>query len=524
MKKQVTPSCSRHTAVAYARYSSAGQRDVSIEQQLADIRAFAKREGYTVVHEYADHARSGFKNSSARTAFQSMMAAAESGTFDTVLCWKVDRFGRNREEAATFKGRLRRFGVKVVYAMEPIPEGSAGVLLEGMLEATAEWYSRQLSENVTRGMTDNAQRCLYNGTRVLGYRRGPDGRYELDPEEAGIIRTIFSLYCSGYSAAQICRRLNAQGIKSARGFAFRPQAILRIISNERYIGIYIWGDIRIPDGMPAIIERSVWEEAQRMKKKTARHVEQGSTDFLLTGKAYCGHCGAAMVGDSGTSKDGTRHYYYSCQARRSRKDCRKKSISKDALESRVIDFVLDEVLSEENIEQNAKVIMDLQEKELKSSPLAAMEAEYAEARKKIANINNAIAAGIWNSSTSAMLKTLEDEAENLRVSVEMLRFSQSQLLDHDRVVFFLRRFAKGDRNDPLFRRHIIETFINAVYVFDDHLDIVTNNREGNQRFPLEDLRDVFGPDPASPCSDCVSNASPTATHPNTHITIYRIAI
>ena len=67
-KKSSTPSCSPRTAVAYARYSSAGQRDVSIEQQLTDIRAFAKREGYTIVHEYADHARSGFKNTSARTA------------------------------------------------------------------------------------------------------------------------------------------------------------------------------------------------------------------------------------------------------------------------------------------------------------------------------------------------------------------------------------------------------------------------------------------------------------------------
>ena len=87
MKKSPVPSCSPNTAVAYARYSSAGQRDVSIEQQLQDIRAFAKREGFTLVHEYADHARSGYKNTNARTAFQNMMKAAESGSFDTLICW-----------------------------------------------------------------------------------------------------------------------------------------------------------------------------------------------------------------------------------------------------------------------------------------------------------------------------------------------------------------------------------------------------------------------------------------------------
>ena len=519
MKKKAALSCSPHTAVAYARYSSAGQRDVSIEQQLADIRAFAKREGFTLVHEYADHARSGFKNASARTAFQSMLAAAESGSFDTIIAWKVDRFGRNREDSAIYKGKLRRHGVKVLYAMEPIPEGSAGVLLEGMLEATAEWYSRQLSENVTRGMTDNARRCLYNGTRILGYTRGADGRYAIQPDEAAVVRHIFELYTAGFSAARICADLNDKGILTSRRKWFRPESVLRAVNNERYTGVYIWGDIRVPGGMPAIIERSVWEEAQRMKTKTARHVEQGAVDYLLTGKAFCGLCGAAMIGDSGTSRDGTRHYYYTCQSRKARKGCTKKSLQKDALESAVISFVLDFVLSDAEIEKTADVIMKLQEEEMKTSPLAAMEAELAEVNKKIRNINEAIAAGIWNSSTSAILKELEDHADDLRTSVEMLRYSQSQLLDRDRVLFFLHRFTKGDRNDPLLRRHIIETFINAVYVFDDHLKIVINNCEGNRRFPLDSL-----PADSPPGSDNVPSGVPSVLHPNTRISIYKIAI
>ena len=520
MKKNVVPSCPPRTAVAYARYSSAGQRDVSIEQQLADIRAYAKREGFTLVHEYADHARSGYKNASARFSFQAMLKAAESGSFDTIIAWKVDRFGRNREDSAIYKGKLRRFGVKVLYAMEPIPEGSAGVLLEGMLEATAEWYSRTLSENVTRGMHDNAQRCLYNGTRILGYSRGPDGRYALNPAEAAVVRNIFDLYRAGYSAARICRMLNDRGVKTSRGKQFAPEGLMRILTNERYTGVYIWGDIRVPDGMPPIISVSDFEEAQRMTGKTSRHVEQGAVDFLLTGKAFCGHCGAAMIGDSGTSKDGTRHYYYTCQARKARTGCHKKSLQKDYLESAVVNFVKEHVLAEEYIVQTADLVMRQQEEQLKSSPLAAMEAEYAEIKKKIDNINDAIAAGIWNSSTSARLKVLEDDAETLRVSVETLRYSQAQLLDRDRVLFFLRRFLKGDPDDPRVRRNIISTFVNAVYVFDDHLDIVTNNCEGNQRFPLSDLPDDF----ASECSDNVPSGVPAVIHPNTAVTVYRIAI
>ena len=294
---------------------------------------------------------------------------------------------------------------------------------------------------------------------------------------------------------------------------------MRILRNERYTGVYIWGDVRVPDGMPAIIDKSTFEEAQHMKAKTGRHIEQNSTDFLLTGKAFCGLCGAAMIGDSGTSKDGSRHYYYSCQAHKARKGCTKKSVRKDRLESAVVDFVLDVVLSDAEIEKTADAVIELQAEELKSSPLSAMEAEYAEVLKQIDNINNAIAAGIWNSSTSAKLKVLEDTAENLRVSVETLRFSQAQLVDRDRVLFFLHRFTKGDRTDPLLRRHIIEMFINAVYVYDDHLKVVINNVEGNQRFPLEDL-----PADSPPCSDNVSDSVPIVTHPNTRVTIYCLAM
>ena len=161
-------SCAPKTAVAYARYSSAGQRDVSIDQQLRDIHSFAEREGYVIIHDYADHAKSGFKNIERREQFHAMLAAAESGAFDTVIAWKVDRFGRNRRESASYKGQLADNGVSVVYAMEPIPKGAAGCLTEGMLEAIAEWYSQNLSENTKRGLHDNALKCMANGPICLG--------------------------------------------------------------------------------------------------------------------------------------------------------------------------------------------------------------------------------------------------------------------------------------------------------------------------------------------------------------------
>lgn len=515
--KQPTITCRPKTAVAYARYSSAGQRDVSIEQQLADIRAYAQREGYHIIHEYADHARSGFKNISARTEFQAMISAASSGTFDTVLCWKVDRFGRSREDSAIYKGQLSRLGVSIVYVMEPIPTGAAGVLTEGMLEAIAEWYSRNLSENVRRGMSDNARKCLYNGVTVYGYDGIRNQRYQINDAQASVVRQIFQLYIDGHSLADIARILNSSGQRTESGKQFTINKLYNILKQERYLGIYIFGDYRIPDGMPAIIDEETWEKAQRMKSKTSRHYEKQPDIYLLTGKAFCGHCGKPMVGDSGTSKTGELHYYYSCQSKKRRSGCDKKSIRKRLLEDTVINFLLDHVLSGPETEDIADTVHEVMQQRRDSSPLRSMESELKETERKISNTNRAIAEGVFSASTLEMLHSLEETAASLRLSIDARRYAEEKLLDRDQILFYLSKFSQLDRNDPADRRFLVNTFLNSVYVYDDHLRILVNATENCVTIPLQDL-----PPDDSPGSDTVSDRLLVLTHPNSVMILYRV--
>ena len=515
-RKQEKPSTK--TAVAYARYSSAGQRDVSIEQQLRDIHAYAEREGYTIVHDYADHARSGFKNTRARVAFHEMITAAETGSFDTILAWKVDRFGRNREDAAIYKGKLRRCGVHVVYVMEPIPDGAAGVLTEGMLEAIAQWYSENLSENVIRGLTDNANKCLYNGAHIYGYSCGPDQHYIINEAEACVVRQIFKLYTSGRSMASIARNLNDAGQRTEKGKLFTLNKIYNILHQERYIGVYLWSDIRIPGGMPVIIDQKTWNEAQLMRSKTTKHHEDSPAEYLLTGKAFCGHCGCPLVGDSGTSKTGTTHYYYSCQSHKRRSGCSKKSIRKEYLEDKVISFLLDHCLTGEEMEKIADAVVASEKAKAQSSPLESMRSELRATIRKIDNINNAIAEGIWTSSTAVKLKSLEETAESLRGSISVLEFSQGQLIDRKKVLFFLSRFQSLDRTNQNDRRFLIQTFLNSVYVYDDRLTITINAVEGNLIIPLADIPDT------SPGSDIVCLGLLRRTHPNSTVFAYVVGM
>ena len=507
-------TCPPRTAVAYARYSSAGQRDVSIDQQLRDIRAYAEREGYHILHEYADHARSGFRNVSARTEFQSMISAAADGSFDTILCWKVDRFGRSREDSAIYKGQLSRLGVSVVYVMEPIPEGAAGVLTEGMLEAIAEWYSRNLSENVKRGMNDNARHCLYNGTTIFGYDGIRNQRYQINEEQAAVVRQIYSLYIDGYSMAEVCRILNSAGQRTESGKIFTINKINNILKQQRYRGIYIFGDYVIPDGMPRIIDDDTWEKAQHMKGKTGRHYENSPVEYLLTGKAFCGHCGKPLVGDSGTSKTGTTHYYYTCQTKKRRSGCDKKSIRKDRLETFVVNFLMDQVLSSAKIEEIADMVYEHQKKQQDSSPLRAMESELRETERKIENTNRAISLGANGYSTLNMLHQLEETAASLRLSIEARKFAEGKILDRDFIVFFLSGFSSLDRNDPVDRRTLIRVFLNSIYVYDDHARIFVNTSDTETVIPF----DALPPEPKS--SDSVSVVLPSEIHPNSVLLQY----
>ena len=120
-------------AVIYARYSSYGQQEQSIEGQIRDCRAYCEREGFKVVGEYIDRAISGRTDD--RPDFQRMIEDASRKKFQMVIVWKLDRFARNRYDSAVYKARLKKHGVKVVSVMENITDSPEGIILEGLLES-----------------------------------------------------------------------------------------------------------------------------------------------------------------------------------------------------------------------------------------------------------------------------------------------------------------------------------------------------------------------------------------------------
>lgn len=132
------------TAVIYARYSSDKQTEQSIEGQLRVCRDYAERNGILIVDTYIDRAMTG-KNDH-RGAFQKMLKDSQKKLWDYVLVYKLDRFSRNKYETAIHKKTLRDNGVRILSAMENIPETPEGIILESLLEGMAEYYSAELAQ------------------------------------------------------------------------------------------------------------------------------------------------------------------------------------------------------------------------------------------------------------------------------------------------------------------------------------------------------------------------------------------
>ena len=301
------------TAVIYARYSSDNQREESIEGQIRECTAYAEKNGITIVKHYIDRAISAKTDN--RPEFQQMIKDSDKKLFDIVLVWKLDRFARNRYDSARYKTQLKKNGVKLMSATEVISDGPEGIILESVLEGYAEYYSADLSEKVIRGMTENALKGKFSGGAIpFGYTINADRRFEIDPLTAPFVAETFQRYNDGQTMREIRDWLNEKGIKNKRGGPMSFNVIQHMLSNRRYIGELKYRDILIPDAIPPIVSVEIFNEVQEkmLKNKKAPARRKAEDDYLLTTKLFCGHCGALMFGESGTSRTGEVHRYYKC--------------------------------------------------------------------------------------------------------------------------------------------------------------------------------------------------------------------
>lgn len=471
--------------VIYARYSSDNQREESIEGQLRECKAYAEEKGLTILGTYIDRAYSAKTDN--RPEFQKMIRDSEKKMFDVVLVWKLDRFARNRYDSARYKHILKKNGIKVISAMENISESSEGILLEAMLEGFAEYYSADLSEKVKRGLTENALKGKHSGGGVpMGLRLDENLYYQIDTELAPIVLEVFTRYKEGATMQTIVNDLNERGIRTSRGKEISLNVIERMLRNRKYIGEYRYHDIVKEDAIPAIVPKELFDEVQEKRRKNrkapARH--KAEDDYLLTTKLYCGKCGAFMVGESGTSHTGRVHHYYRCVNTKKKRICTKKAVKKDWIEDLVIHYTMQTIMNDALMERLIDTLLELQKKENTTLPI--LKKQLVEVEKRIQNVLNAIEAGIFTASTKRRLDELEEQKSQLEISI-LQEEMQKPLLTREQIAFYIYRYRQYDVTNQEQRQRLIDTFVNAVYLYEDKCVLTFNYKDGTKVITKEEV-------------------------------------
>ena len=472
-------------AVIYARYSSDNQREESIEGQLRECAAFAEKNDITILRHYIDRAFSAKTDN--RPAFQEMIRDSGKKLFDAIIVWKLDRFARNRYDSARYKAALKKNGVKVVSATEVISEGAEGIILESVLEGYAEYYSADLSEKVIRGMTENALKCKFNGgTMPIGYVIDGDRHFQPDPLTAPFVLEAYKKYADGATMTEVRDWLNKEGLRNKRGLPLNYNSVQHLLNNRRYMGEFRYRDVVVPNGIPAIVPKDLFEQVQAImsvnKKAPARH--KAEDDYLLTTKLFCGYCGAYMCGESGTSHMQTVYHYYKCVSNKKHRGCRKKPVKKDWLEDTVVAHTMKMVMDDNVIEAIVSAVMDLQDRE--NTRLPFYEQQLKDAKNGIENVLNAIQQGIFTKSTKERLEQLEAVRDDLEAKIELEKLTKPRITE-EQLLFWLHRFRKLDVTRKEHRQALIDTFVHAVYLYDDKMVITFNHKDGSISISFEDV-------------------------------------
>lgn len=461
------------TGVIYARYSEGPrQTDQSIEGQVADCTAFAEKNGIDIIGLYADRHISG-KSVDKRLEFQRMIRDAQDHKFDVVLVWKIDRFGRDRQDIAINKARLKRAGVKLMYAEESVPEGPEGIILESVLEGIAEYYSADLRQKVLRGRRETLKKGLYCGNILpLGYKVDDARHVVIDEATAPAVREAFRMYASGAKVKELVAFFSERGIVGSHGAKVSPAVIYRMLRNERYLGIFDSSGVELR-AEPLIDEETFRLCAERFRPALNLNATgKASTDFLLSCKCFCGYCRTMLVGESGRGKAGRVYFYYKCGRKKRGGPCELRPIRKEKIEEIIVSATLEDMLDDETIGALADEILRVQELDLADDPAVALRSQLDSNRKRQRNIIAAIEEA-GSRGLAARLAALEEEERELIGAIKKAEIKRPRL-SREEIEGWLRSFRNGDKDDEDFRRRLLETFVARVELDNDYAVIFYN--------------------------------------------------
>lgn len=493
-------------AVIYARYSSYGQNEQTIETQLEICEKYARNENLNIIGHYIDRALTGTNDE--RPQFQKMIRDSQKKLFDVIVVYRLDRFARNRRDSANYKYYLGLNGVFVHSATEYTKGGEESLLLEGFLEIEAELYSKRLSRRVRDGQSKSIEKGQFLGGNIPFGFKVVDLKVQIDVKQADIVRYIFNAHADGLSKKQIVTELNQKGYLTNKGKPFVLNSIQKMLKNEKYIGHFYYQNKLYTNIYPQIVDEQTFNKVQEKLKANMHHgtaFRGEKIKYLLSGKIYCGLCGSSMVGIRGNSKSGNVYFYYACANKYKNKACVKKAERKDFLEWYVCEQTMLYILQPTRMDFIADIIVNQYEKEFNNFKVKELESDIAKIEKDIDNIVNDYigAPQLIKDKLNEKAILLETQLNESKVELAKMRISCESQITREEVLYWLKTFANKDIEDEIDRSHIIRVFINSVYLYDDKIVIYYNiNKNSKQVSFIDTIKELDSLDESSQNKKC----------------------
>ena len=369
-----------HVAL-YARVSTTRQadNDLSIPDQLRQLKEWCKGHGHLVVQEYIEPGASATDDK--RPVFQQMIADAMSKppTFEAIIIHSLSRFFRDGIEFGVYERKLAKNKVKVISITQPTSDDAGGEMMRRIINLFDEHQSKENSKHTSRAMKENARQGFFNGSRPpFGYKAtvtdiaGSRGRkrkkLEIDEAEAGIVRMVHRLYLHGHQGCtlgckEIAKHLTDKGLLM-RGKPWGIQKVHKLLSDSLYMGDYYFNVTdsktakkRSPEewvktSIPAIIDAATFEQVRAKRESRAPEKVAGSLTScptLLTGLLKCGVCGQRLT--LATGKSG-RYKYYKCTSRQNKGNhiCTSGNLPMEKLDRLVLERLADKVFAPDRLQ------------------------------------------------------------------------------------------------------------------------------------------------------------------------------
>ncbi|HEX9061375.1 MAG TPA: recombinase family protein, partial [Clostridia bacterium] len=477
-------------AVAYCRYSSDNQREESIDAQLRAITEYAKNKDYIIINTYIDEARSATTDN--RPQFLSLIDDSSNKEFSLVIVHKLDRFARNRYDSAFYKKKLKDNGVRLVSVLENLDDSPESIILESMLEGMAEYYSKNLSREVMKGMKENALQGKHNGgVPPLGLNV-VNGQYEINEPEANLIKEIFSLFLAGNGYANIANILNEHGGRTKTGRPFTKSSVHDILRNEKYIGRYVFNRrlskkenhknksddliIRVDNSIPAIVDIDTFNEVQEKIALGKRGPRMDTERFyLLTGKLICGLCGSSYSGNGcRNGRNGKRYAIYSCIGREKNRSCANPRVRKETIESIVIKKLKDTIFNDTAIEKiSAEMVGYLSERNQSiSKDRKNINQAISEIDKKIdAAFELYYSSKINTDLLSKQTNKLKEEQDRLKKQLINMDDTDYSWITMECAKEYLTKQKNNlESDDPKLQKAVIDLFLDKIVIYPDRFE------------------------------------------------------